>query len=177
MEEIWENIVWYEWYYQISNLWNVKSIDRFRKNWNIWYIQIWKPIKKEECKGYLRVSLCKFWNIKRIQVHRLVAQAFIPNPENKPQVNHINWIKTDNRVENLEWVTCSENSIHSIHILWNESRRKVKIWQYDLQWNFIKEFDSITSAGKSLWIKWSNISWCCKWIYKTSKWFIWKYHN
>ncbi len=66
--------------------------------------------------GYMYLDLCKDGNVKKFTVHRLVALAYLPNPENKPQVNHINGDKTDNRLENLEWCTRSENQKHSIDI-------------------------------------------------------------
>jgi hypothetical protein len=66
--------------------------------------------------GYLQVDLCKDFKIKKYSVHRLIAETFIDNKELKPQVNHINGIKTDNSLENLEWVTRSENQLHSIAI-------------------------------------------------------------
>lgn len=71
---------------------------------------------KNGVMGYLSVDLCKNGNVKKTSAHRLIAETFLPNLENKPQVNHINGIKSDNRVSNLEWVTSSENQLHSILI-------------------------------------------------------------
>ena len=80
---------------------------------------------------------------KNIYIHKLVAQGFIPNPENKPQVNHIDGDKTNNKVGNLEWVTCKDNNIHKIKIGNHKIRKGSIIQQYDLEGNFIKEWESI----------------------------------
>lgn len=100
MKEYWKKIKWYENYY-ISNLWNIYSIKR-------WLIK--KRILDKD--WYVHVRLSKNW-IKTVKIlHRLVLESFVINTENKRTVNHINWIKTDNRLENLEWATDLENVRH-----------------------------------------------------------------
>lgn len=125
MDEVWVDIAGFEGLYKISNIGRVM---RLRK-------EIVRPIGNnyftEEAimstynlTGYRCIVLTKNKRTHRLRVHRLVAQAFIPNPENKPQVNHINAIRDDNRVQNLEWVDNRENAIHhSMNFLKTKSSR------------------------------------------------------
>jgi len=106
MQEIWKDIEGYEGLYQVSNLGNVKSI----KN-NI----IKKPSKLP--KGYLQICLNKNGKLKYISIHRLVAQAFIPNPNNLPCVNHKDCNPQNNNINNLEWCTYKENNSYKNHRL------------------------------------------------------------
>jgi transcriptional regulator of met regulon len=112
MTEIWKDIPEYEGLYQISNLGNVRSQHSNRMNGQ-------KPGKLLKIalmkNGYMSLELRMSDTNKRHLVHRLIAESFIPNPDNKPVVNHINGIKTDNRIENLEWCTHSENVRHAIN--------------------------------------------------------------
>jgi len=106
--EIWKVVIGYEGLYQVSNFGNVKSLGNefSRKE------RLLKP--SLQSKGYFNVVLQKNGKRKTVLVHRLVAEHFIPNIKNKPQVNHINGIKTDNRAENLEWLSHRENLDHAI---------------------------------------------------------------
>lgn len=147
--EIWKDVIGFEGLYQISSLGNVKSLQK-----NI----ILKPALTK--KKYYVVKLCFKNNSKSIVVHRLVASAFITNPFNKPSVNHINGIKIDNVVENLEWCTNKENTIHAYKIGLKKPCYK-SVAQISLKGEIIKIYNSIKEAGRSLNIDASSITKVC----------------
>jgi hypothetical protein len=172
--EIWKSIPNTNDNYQISNLGNVRSrhnkyTHRIDKEYHIL-----KPYKNH--KGYLMVSI-KEHNTKRV-IHRLVANAFIPNKNNLPQVNHINGNKKDNRVENLEWCTPSENVNHAFKTgLYEEKLNSIRkpINQYDLNNNFIKQWKSAEEIKNILRIK--HVGEVCKGTRKTAGGYFWRYAN
>ena len=119
-EEIWQDLYGYKGYFQVSNLGNIRSLDRTIKpkgNQKSRFVKgkqyrVWKNYK-----GYCLVTLAKH-NVKKAKVlHILIAKTFIPNPCKRPEVNHKNGIKDDNRACNLEWNTRLQNQHHSINVL------------------------------------------------------------
>ena len=188
--EIWKDVIGYEGLYQVSNLGRVKSLDRyvFNSRWNIKIhkqVMFLRPHKNN--KGYKLLSLTKNNKSKSFQVHRLVALAFIPNPFNKEQVNHINGIKDDNRVENLEWNTAHENMKHAyknnlitidkIRKCVNKSAKVRERPIYQIKnGEIINEFKTIENAKKMLGGKSSgNIVNALKGRHKTAYGYEWKY--
>ena len=114
--ETWKAIKGFEKQYEVSNIGNVRSIDRVVKHYREGFTRKYKGTSKATrltSDGYLKCNLKNNGERFDFRVHRLVAEAFIPNIDNKPVINHKNGIKTDNRVENLEWCTVSENVIHA----------------------------------------------------------------
>lgn len=114
--EEWRDIKGYEGLYQVSNLGRVKSLARHKKNrGKLQKVEETIRIPTVEKNGYARVDLSKDGKRKMYCVHRLVAEAFVPNCENKPQVNHIDENRSNNNANNLEWVTNKENCNYGTH--------------------------------------------------------------
>ena len=188
MEEIWKDIDGYEGYYQISNRGRVKSLTRKTKYQNTTR-KLKEKIKSAfiSTTGYERVELSRDNSNKKYNVHRLVATAFIPKIEGKEFVNHINGIKTDNRVENLEWCSCSENELHAYRIgLAKNSEKQRKavskyakenrvkpIIQLGIDGSFIKEWKSAIEASEKLKIGNKTISNCVTGRSKTAGGYKW----
>ena len=145
MKEIWKDIEGYEGLYQVSNLGRVKSKHRVSE-------RILKP--SINSRGYMLVILSKNGEYKSGKVHRLVAQSFIPNTENKPQVNHIDENKTNNMASNLEWVTVKENINHGTRT----ERTSHKIKAIDIANGEYNYYNSISECARYLGIHKSNIS-------------------
>lgn len=177
--EVWKDVSWYEWLYQVSNLGRIKSLPKIWKWWHNWKILKWQNDKD----WYLLIWLFKDKKCKKYKIHRLVM--FVFNWESNLDVNHKNWIKTDNRLENLEYCTRKFNINHSFNELWRKSSNLWKFWkdnhkskqilQYTKDWEFVKIWDSMMDIERVLQISHKNIWLCCKNKIKSCWWFIWKY--
>lgn len=175
-KEVWKDVVGYEGYYQVSNMGRVRSLDRMVKN----------PKGKDgygkrkgkiltvnlESTGYKRVQLCKDGIHKLERIHRLVAMAFIPNLENKLCIDHINTDRSDNRAENLRWVTHKENCNNQTTRKNNKgfrTSRKVMCMETGTIYDTIIEIERQTG------ILHSDICKCCKGTRITAGGYHWKY--
>lgn len=170
MEEIRKKVEWFDYYY-VSNLGRLK--------WKYWIMCL-----QTNEHWYYMAMLYRHGYRKNCLIHRLVWQAFISNPEDKPQINHKDWNRINNNVSNLEWCNNSENNRHAYRELWRKHAMLWKFWkdnpsskqtyQYTKDWILLKIWDSARDIEKELWFMNQNISKCCKWIYKTSNWFVWR---
>lgn len=170
--EIWKPVLNYEGLYEVSNFSRVRSLPRDRKNAFGTFSKTKGKIMNGSVSkiGYLVVTLCGKNSRSLCYVHRLVSESFIPNPNNKPQVNHINGIKTDNRIENLEWVTHKENGVHAFKIGLNKPglRHTGKnhfgskpVICKNRNGDIIHSFDNARMASKELGVSFATISAHC----------------
>ena len=149
MEEIWKDIEGYEGLYQVSNLGRVKSLYKKEKILKLGAVS----------SGYFFVHLYKMRKLKVIRVHRLVALTFVPNTENKLEVNHKDGNKQNNRADNLEWATKSENVKHSysvLHIKNPNGRGVVNIFSKNGE--YITQVKNLTEAAS--WVKENTVYKC-----------------
>ena len=190
MEEIWKDIEGYEGRYQVSNLGRVRSLDRLvpaacalsKGKQVVNYLRKGKILTDhwagpKGCK-YKYVGLSKYDKPKYFRVHRLVACAFIPNPDNLPEVNHIDEDKSNNRADNLEWVTRIQNEHHGTKIKRSVQNRDLKaVEALDEHGNVLGTYNCIADAAKALGISISTIWQVCNKIrnYKTAGGYRWRY--
>ena len=163
--EIWEDIKDYEGLYQISNKGRIKNRYKILKPNTI------KKTKNYSCK---QIGLSKNSIKKMFYIHRLVAQAFLPNPENKPQVNHIDSNSMNNFLENLEWCTKEENVKHSLE---NGNFFRKTVYQYSLDGLLVKIWKSTMEIERELGYKNPNISRACLNGRPTAYGYIWSYKD
>lgn len=166
----WKDIPEYEGYYQINNCGEIRNV---RTNKKI------KPFLNKY--GYLQVTLCKNKKTKLFRVHRLVSLCFLPKVKGKELINHINGNKKDNRVENLEWCNASENIKHAYEnklqepLIGKDNILSKVTYQYDINHNLIKVWESIGCISRELNIKKQYISACCLGKIKSTHGYIFKY--
>lgn len=182
MVEVWKPIKNFENHYHVSNLGNVKSLERviIRKDGRIMTFKSKLLKKQKTTNGYLSITIDR----KHKSIHRLVAEAFLHKIEGKYDVNHIDCDKFNNCVTNLEWANKSENIQHAIKnnrfkkYLGKNHWRSLPILQIDLDGNLIKKWDSIMDVKRELNLDSKSIIYCCKGkIYKKVGGYKWRYEN
>ena len=195
--EVWKPVVGYEGYYEISNLGRLKSVERMVKQGNhLRHVpeRIKKPQRASD--GYPAYTLCKDCKSRTIRTHLLLAKAFIPNPDNKGYVDHINTDINDFRLENLRWVTAKENANNPLtlqHCRENTYREEVsrranmtkidkgyknaprKVYQFSKDGSFIKEWFCPQEVQRELGIFSSVIRKCCKGEIYSAGGYLWSY--
>ena len=175
MEEIWKDIKDYEGLYQVSNLGRVKSLERITRHGHLWKERLLKICYNPA--NYKIVILAKDGKNKTRLVHRLVAEAFIPNPDNLPQINHKDENPTNSCVDNLEWCTNKYNVNYGTRNERHAAKMSKTVYQYTLDGELIKVWQSTREIERQLGYNHGDIGSCCRHQphYKTHKGYIWDY--
>lgn len=161
-EEIWKDVVGYEQYYMVSNTNKLRSKKTGR---------VLLPHVGKRKYWVINMHFTSRTDHKLKTMHRMMADAFIPNPENKPWVNHIDGNTFNNDLANMEWSTISENTEHAYDI---GLHKMAPVEQYSLSGEFIRRWDAVTYT-RELGINASNVISVCKGIRKSTGGYIWKY--
>ena len=177
MNEIWKDIEGYEGLYQISNFGRVKSLDRYVKSrWGNYRLLNGKLIKGYKNKnGYCLITLWNKQISKTYLLHRLVAETFLSNPDNLPQINHKDENKSNNQVENLEWCTAKYNSNYGTHVERSTAPKRKTVYQYSIDGQFIREWSSSMEIQRQLSFSQAHITDCCNGKRKTAYGYKWSY--
>lgn len=181
MNEIWKDIQGYEGFYRVSNTGNVKSVERFIKHplygERIAYSRILKSAKNN--RGYLCVSLWKDGKGISKTIHRLVLNAFIPNINNEPEINHIDGNKENNILTNLEWSSISNNRKHAYSNKFKLPPNEKKVIQKSINGEIIHIFNSLCEAERITGISKGEISKVCSRYRnrKIAKGFKWEFEG
>jgi hypothetical protein len=175
----WVDVKGYEGLYQINSFGVIRSLPRMIKQGRRIVCAKGKVLTQcNDGRGYMIVVLSKNGIHKSIRVHRLVADAFLPNPESKTEVNHIDGNKANNRVSNLEWATRNENMSHAFTTGLAKippAQEPKKVAQYTKNGILVNIFSSIKHAGKHTGTDASDICNCCRGKRKTAGGFAWQY--
>ena len=142
-QEIWKDVVGYEGFYKVSNKGNIRSVERKDTLGRKWGGVTLRP-SHNNTGGYLSVDLCKNGTRKKKRVHRLVAEVFIPNPNNYSEINHKDENKTNNHVENLEWCTSKYNINHGTRT----ERTSKKVRAINIKTGVVTTFSSTAEARR-----------------------------